>query len=289
MRVMLFGATGMLGHEIAATAPPGVELVAPPSADLDIADAAALREALAQHAPQWVVNAAGYTHVDMAELEPDIAARVNTDAPRLLGEEAARQGFRVLHYSTDYVFSGTQARPYREDDEPAPVSTYGRTKLEGERALVATGARTLVVRTAWLYGMHGKSFPRTMWQRARAGEATRVVDDQHGRPTSAVDLARATWKLVEREAEGIVHASNTGPVASWYDVARRVFERAGVPQLLTACATADYATHARRPASSALDTTRLRELVGDLPPWTESLERFIAALESEPAQASPLA
>lgn len=268
----------MLGGALADAAPPGVHVEAPPSSVLDITDRSQLRHALATHSPAWVVNAAAYTAVDKAEQEPEAAVRVNATAPRVLGEECARRGIRVLHFSTDYVFGGAATRPLGEDDPPGPINVYGRTKLDGEQGLLGSGARATVVRTSWLFGANGRCFPRTMWERARAGQATRVVDDQHGRPTSAADLARACWRLMDADAQGIVHASSSGPVTTWFDVAQVVFLHAGAGSLLTACATAEYPTPARRPAYTALDTTRLAGLVGALPTWMESLRRFLDSL-----------
>ena len=235
----------------------------------------------AAHSPAWVINAAAYTAVDRAEQEPEAAERVNATAPRVIGEECGRLGIRVLHFSTDYVFGGAATRPLGEDDAPGPINVYGRTKLEGEQGLLGSGARATVVRTSWLFGAHGRCFPRTMWARARAGQATRVVDDQHGRPTCAADLARASWRLMDADVHGIVHASSSGPVTTWFDVAQVVFAHADAGSLLAACATADYPTAARRPVYTALDTTRFEGLVGALPTWMESLRRFLDTLDAD--------
>ncbi len=284
-RVLVIGAGGMLGHDLLAEAPAGLEILAPPQAALDLTDAAGVAAAVSAARPAIVINAAGYTDVDGAEREPERAFAVNARGAGHLGRAAAAAGALVVQYSSDYVFDGTARRPLREDDPLAPLGAYGASKLEGERELAASGARHLVIRTQWLFGRHGRSFPRTMWERARRGDATRVVSDQIGRPTGTVDLARATWRALDRlgngEAPSLVHFANTG-VASWYDVARHVFAAAGVPGLLSPCTTADFPRPARRPAWSALDTTRYESLVGSPPPtWQDALDRFLEALRQD--------
>lgn len=276
----------MLGRDLIASAPADVELLTPASSELDITSAEAVRRAIARHGPDHVINAAAYTQVDRAESDLVTASRVNAEGPGILGAACAERGIPVVHLSTDYVFAGDGERPYREDDPTEPVNAYGRTKLAGEEALLASGAPALVIRTAWLFGVAGKSFPRTMWERARDGLATRVVDDQWGRPTSTRDLAAATWELIANGATGIVHASNAGQPATWFGIAERVFERAGARGLLTPCTSADFPTPARRPRYSVLDTGRLEGLIGHaMRDWTEALDEFLDQLEREEARA----
>jgi dTDP-4-dehydrorhamnose reductase len=184
-----------------------------------------------------------------------------------------------VHVSTDYVFAGTASSPYEEGDPVAPVNAYGASKLRGEEAVLSSGAHTLVLRTQWLFGTAGGSFPRTMWERAVAGLPTRVVNDQMGRPTYTRDLAAATWALIARRAAGIVHVTNGGPPATWFAFAREVFVRAGAEALLAPCTTAEYPTPARRPTYSVLSTTRLETLLGGpLPDWRDGLDRFLGEL-----------
>lgn len=281
MRVLLLGARGMLGTDLAATAPRSVELTAAGRAEVDVTDAAAVARALDAARPDWVVNATAYTAVDRAESEREAAFAVNARAVETLGRLCAERGIALAHFGTDYVFPGTGARPYREDDPVSPVNAYGESKLAGEEALRASGARALVLRTQWLFGRHGKSFPRTMWERAAKGQPTRVVSDQRGRPTYTVDLARATWELIGRGATGTYHAANAGET-TWFGLAGRVFRTAGAEALLSPCGTADYPTPARRPAYSVLDTTRLEAALGHaLPPWEDAVERFLGELRSE--------
>jgi dTDP-4-dehydrorhamnose reductase len=277
--VVVLGAKGMLGTDLVATAPDDVRVDAFGRSDLDITDPTAVARVLDKSAPDWVVNASAYTQVDKAETEFDRALAVNAAAVGRLGEICASRFARVVHFSTDYVFAGTGTRPYAENDPTDPLNAYGKSKLDGERALAVSGVHALVLRTQWLYGVHGKSFPRTMWDRATSGAPTRVVTDQMGRPTYTLDLARATWDLVRKNAKGVYHVANAGEPASWFDVASVVFEAAGASRLLSGCTTADYPTAARRPSYSVLDTTRLAREAGiELRPWRIALAEFLDLL-----------
>ena len=279
MRALIFGAAGMLGTDLCTTAPSGTSLVALDRAAVDVTDRSRVAAVLRDARPDWVINAAAYTAVDRAERERTVADAVNGTAPGHIAEECARLGIAIVHFSTDYVFAGNASSPYREEDPVAPVNAYGESKLRGEKAVLASGAHALVLRTQWLFGRAGKSFPRTMWERATAGVATRVVNDQVGRPTYTRDLAEVTWQLVARRAAGIVHATNGGAVTTWFDVARVVFERAGAAPLLSPCVTADYPTPARRPSYSALCTQRLERLTSGGPrDWRDALDAFLDEL-----------
>jgi len=283
MKVLLLGGTGILGTALRATSPQGVAVSAPGHAGLDVTDASAVEAAVAASRPTWILNAAAYTAVDAAESHEAEAMRLNADAPAHLGAAARRHGARVLHVSTDYVFGGVGTRPWREDDPVAPLSVYGRSKLEGERRLQASGAEAVIVRTAWLYGDSGKSFPRTMWERATQGLASRVVADQHGAPTNARDLARWCWALVARDARGVVHASNAGQ-CTWADVAERVYAAAGKPGLVTRVTSEEYPVPAPRPRYSVLDGTRLESLLGaPRRAWEPALDEFLADLKRRSA------
>ena len=283
--VVVFGSAGMLGSDLVASAPPSVDLRVSVDTEtgsrIDIADARAITRVLNEAEPHVVINAAAYTRVDLAEEERNRAHAVNAIAPGYLASECARRGIALVHFSTDYVFRGTSQRPYKETDPVDPVNEYGRSKLAGEEAILASGARALIIRTQWLFGSRGTSVPRTMWDRATRGLPTSVVDDQFGSPTYTCDLAETTWRLIERGATGLVHVANMG-WASWFDVADEVFTFVGVRPLLTACHTAEYPTKARRPAFSVLDTSRLQALLGlALPPWRQSLRRLLAEFERE--------
>jgi dTDP-4-dehydrorhamnose reductase len=276
----------MLGHDLLATAPQDLDLFPFARGSLDITDTRAVAAAVADARPDVIINAAAYTAVDRAESEPDLVFRVNAEAVGKLGEIAARAGARVVHFSTDYVFDGTANTPYTEDSIPNPINAYGASKLAGERALEASGAPHLIVRSQWLFGMHGKSFPLTMWKRANANVASHVVNDQYGRPTHTADLADAVWRLVTAQVRGLVHVTNTGTV-TWYDVAQRIYAAAHAEALITACYTNEYPTPAVRPIRAVLDTTHAEKLLGGpLPRWEESLDRFLDNLRTGPLRLS---
>lgn len=271
----------MLGSDLCAAAPRGTSLIPLDIADTDITDRTQVATVLRDARPDWVINAAAYTAVDRAETDQEKAEAVNGRAPGYIAAEAARRRIAMVHVSTDYVFAGTAATPYQEEDPVAPVNRYGESKLHGEKAVLTSGAHVLVLRTQWLFGRSGKSFPRTMWERATAGLATRVVNDQVGRPTYTRDLALATWQLVERRASGIVHVTNGGAPATWFEFAREVFSRARAEALLAPCASGDYPTSARRPSYSVLSTTRMEQLLSaPLPDWHNALSRFLDDLTS---------
>jgi dTDP-4-dehydrorhamnose reductase len=256
--------------------PASAERLIPAGGRVDIRDAALVRQTLDELRPDVVINASGYTAVDRAEDEAALAEEVNGRAVGGLAEACAERDIALVHFSTDYVFSGRASRPYVETDAGAPVNAYGRSKWMGELAIQASGAHALVLRTQWLFGIGNRSFPRTMLERALAHQPTRVVNDQTGRPTATRDLAAWTWLLIARGVSGTVHAANAG-TATWYDVARQLFERVGRGDLLSPCSTADYPTRAERPRFSVLDTAKLERFTGPLPHWRESLADFARA------------
>jgi dTDP-4-dehydrorhamnose reductase len=229
--------------------------------------------------PDWLVNCAGYTSVDQAETDPEAARLANAIGPEHLAAAARRAGVRLLHLSSDYVFDGRAARPYREDDPPAPLSVYGRTKLAGEQAVqtVLPGAH-LIVRTQWLFGVGGPNFVATILRLARERPRLEVVNDQRGHPTYAADLATALWRLVACDARGVVHCANEG-VATWFDVARATTAAAGLATPVAPCATSDLPRPAQRPAYSVLDCTRCATLLGaSLRSWREPLGEYVRLL-----------
>lgn len=279
MRVLLLGAGGLLAHDLIASAPSGAELQALSHAQLDVTSEDAVQAALDEIEPDAVINASGYTAVDAAESDRERAFAVNAAAVGMLGAACARRGVRVVHFSTDYVFDGTATRPYREEDVASPINCYGASKLAGEKALFSSGTESLVIRAQWLFGSHGRSFARSMWDRARARQPTRVVDDQRGRPTFSADLALATWQFTMRGTQGLVHVASSGE-ATWFDIARRVFARENVPELVSRCGTAESPRPARRPRYSVLDTSLAEQTLGaPLRPWQEALDIFLDTLQ----------
>lgn len=290
MRILLTGANGQLGHELQRWLAPFGSLVACTRADCDLERPDQLREVIRRVAPAIIVNPAAYTAVDRAESEPARAAAVNRDAVVVLAEEAKRIGATIIHYSTDYVFDGSKAGWYGEDDAPAPLGVYGRTKWEGEAALRASGVPHLILRTSWVVGTHGANFARTMLRLATTNETLRVVADQIGAPTSTPLISEVTAALVRRLAAegadrfpfGTYHLAAAGET-SWHDYARFVFAEAGLdPARVHPITTAEYPTPARRPANSRLDTTRLRSTFGvALPAWSEGVREVVHALRMQ--------
>lgn len=292
-RVLVTGAAGMLGSQLLLDAPDGVEAIGtdlraapdghPPVAvvGVDLAEPAQVERLFADHGPfAAVLNPAAYTAVDKAEEEPDLAQRVNGEAPRVLARAARAAGIPLVQVSTDFVFDGQGRRPYREDDPVAPLGVYGRTKRAGEEAALAEHPDgTRIVRTQWLYGPRGQHFPGTMLRLFTERDELRVVDDQVGSPTTTLELAPALWDVLALEAPpGIWHAACEGS-ASWYDLARACLEESGRAGVTIApCTTAEFPRPAPRPAYSVLDCSRLAELRSrPLAPWRVALSAFFAA------------
>ena len=277
MRILLTGGNGQVGWELRKTLAPLGEILAPGRTELDLRDAARLREAVRAANADVIVNAAAYTAVDRAESERDAAFAVNAAAPGVLAEEAKKSGALLVHYSTDYVFDGEKPAPYLEEDAPNPINVYGASKLAGERAIAASGCRHLILRTSWVYGPRGGNFMLTMLRLARERPELRVVDDQVGAPTSSLAIARATAQVLRPGAHGTYHLSAAGHT-SWCGFARAILKRAGIATPVTAIRTADYPTPAKRPRNSRLDCARLRADFGiSLAPWEEQLAETMAA------------
>jgi dTDP-4-dehydrorhamnose reductase len=286
MKVLITGAQGQLGRCLLASVPTGVTAVGLTRAELDIGDAQAVSDAVAQHEPGVIINAAAYTAVDRAETEAEAARRVNGLGPRHLALTARTHAVRLVHVSTDFVFDGHSAIPYAPDAPTAPLGVYGLTKLEGEQAVrELLPDRSVVLRTAWVYAAHGANFMRTMLRVMGERKQVRVVADQIGTPTAADSLAGVLWGLAQRpDLNGLHHFTDAG-VASWYDFAVAIAEEgeslglvpAGVQ--VAAIATSDYPTPARRPAYSVLDK---RTLLAALPlehhHWRVSLRRVLGVL-----------
>ena len=277
MRYLILGTSGQLGTAFASAIDRDNALFAR-RADLDLANRDQIDPFLREHQPEIVINCAAYTAVDRAEQEPDVAAAINTEAVRSLAEATARRGVGFVTFSTDYVFDGTLGRPYVESDAPNPVNVYGRTKLEGEHRALAAHPGALVIRTSWVISETHRNFVTAM-VRLAAGGGGSVVNDQHGRPTIASDLAAATLDAVDRGASGVLHLTNGGET-TWFDLARNVVELAGLdPMTLQPCSTDEYPTPARRPRNSVLDSERIEDLgIAPLPDHRASLPRLIDGL-----------
>lgn len=280
MRILITGANGQLGQALQANTPAWAHITALASRDLDITDRECVQEAVSALQPAWIINTAAYTAVDKAEEEPAKAKAVNETAVGHLAEAANASGARLLHVSTDFVFDGAANRPYQPGDEPNPLNVYGRTKLAGERAAIdASQGDAIIVRTAWVYSRSGKNFLTTMQRLMRERDALKIVEDQRGTPTTAVDLANALWAMIDRKApSGIYHFTNAGE-ASWYEFAveiRRLLAEHNPDTRLATLAptdTAGFPTPAKRPPYSGLDCRRIADIVGTPPHWKNALQR----------------
>lgn len=290
-KILLTGARGQLGCSLRDILDrrPDMEYVATDVvasetegvAALDLTDADAVSR-MAEEGFDFIVNCAAYTAVDKAEDQPEICRKVNSDAVGNIGEAARRNGVKVIHVSTDYVFGGDGCRPYRTDDPVNPRSVYGSTKLEGEWKLIKSmGEDYAIIRTAWLYSPYGNNFVKTMMRLGREKDSLKVVADQIGSPTYAPDLAAAIVKMMDEDLfeSGIFHFTNEG-VASWYDFAVAIMEMAGITDCaVSPCATEDYPTKATRPFYSVLSKEKIRDVYGVLTPyWRTSLKTCIKLL-----------
>jgi dTDP-4-dehydrorhamnose reductase len=257
------------------------ELIALDRAQLDLSNPDAIRTALRELQPQMIINAAAYTAVDAAESDEATAFQVNAEAPRVIAEESERLGAALIHYSTDYVFDGGKQGSWLEDDVPAPLSVYGRSKLAGEQAITDVGGSHLILRTSWVYGLHGKNFLLTMLKLAETRDELAIVDDQIGAPTWAVTIADATAAIIRDSGEsaqlaalsGIYHLC-AGGHTSWFGFAQAIFAHASIERKpkLRPITTAEYPTPAKRPSNSMLNTDKFRHTFGDLPAWDNAIQ-----------------
>lgn len=293
MRVLITGARGQVGWELARSMQPLGEVTALDRSQADLADPQGLRACVRRLRPDVIINAGAYTAVDKAEDEEALALRINGEAPGVLAQEALALDALLVHYSTDYVFDGSGDRPWVESDPTAPLNAYGRTKLAGERAIAAAGGRWLVFRTSWVYADRGGNFPKTMLRLATERDALKVVADQIGAPTSARLIADITAHAVVRtlaeSAQGRFESGVFNLVAagatSWHGLACAVIEgarargwpiKAGVIDGIPASA---YPTRAQRPANSRLSTASLEARFGvTVPPWEQGIGLLLDAL-----------
>lgn len=286
MKILVTGGKGQLGRSLQREFPasPAHEVIYTDVEELDLTDQEALEQYVASGNFDLLINCAAYTSVDKAESDDLLAARINTEAVGNIARVAARHSIKVIHISTDYVFSGESHRPYVENDEPDPRSIYGRTKLQGEGVLNSFCPDSVIIRTAWLYSEYGANFVKTMLRLAHEGKSIKVVADQIGTPTYAGDLAKAIISIIDSDKwhPGTYHYSNEG-VASWYDFAMAIMQNDGITHPdITPCNTRDYPTPACRPHYSVLDKNKIKETFGiTIPYWRDSLELCQKALREE--------
>jgi len=284
--IVITGAGGMVGHALAeAIQRRGQTATAQDRARCDLAHSADIERLFSEHRPTLLFNCAAHTKVDLCEDEPEKADAINGHAVGRLAQLAREHGTYLVHYSTDFVFDGKSAQPYRPNDAVNPISAYGRSKLLGETELQRNAPeKWLIIRTAWVYGRHGVCFPRIMVERAKGGHALKVVSDEIGSPTFTDDLADATLALVDRGATGMVHVTNSGSV-NRYDFARAAVEEFGVQAHVSPITTAEWLQirpkQARRPAYSVLDCSAYEKLTGKrMRPWREALRAYRQSVDS---------
>lgn len=299
-RILLLGAAGQVGRELQASFAGFGKLTAADRKSADLAVPEQLRELVRSVRPRVILNAAAYTAVDRAEAETELAMKINAQAPAVLADEAKRCEALLVHYSTDYVFDGSKDAPWVETDTPNPVNQYGASKLAGEQAIAASGARHLIFRTSWVYGPHGRNFLLTMLRVAQERDKLTVVDDQFGAPTTSIEIAAATRRVVEsvlagragraQDWGGIYHMTCAGST-TWFGFARAIFARAGgllhgAHPEVTPISSAEYPTPARRPRNSVLSNEKLHARFGvRLQSWESALDVVMDALRSQAGEA----
>ena len=279
MKIMITGGTGQLGGDCVEVLEQRYEIVSLGSKDLDITSRTAVERLIREIAPQFILNCAAFTKVDDCETKRDLAQKVNVEGPRNLGAAAKIQGAQLIHISTDYVFDGTKKVPesYTEQDGTNPISYYGVTKLEAEEAVRKETDNHMIFRTAWMYGIRGQNFLKTMLRLA-LGDPEReikVVGDQFGSPTWSYRLAQQIAKMIESGGQGTYHATSEG-YCTWYELATGFLDKMGVPHSFTPCTTEEYPTPAARPMNSILENQRLKEAgLNVMEDWQNDVSEFI--------------
>ena len=280
MKILLTGSTGQVGYELARSLQGLGEVVAVDRAQMDLADLDQVRDVIRRVRPGLIVNPAAYTAVDKAESEPELAYRINAEAPAVMAAEAKTLGAALIHYSTDYVFAGDVEQARVETDATGPLNVYGASKLAGEQAIAAAGIDHLIFRTSWVYGMRGKNFLLTMLKLARERDELRIVNDQHGAPTWSRTIADTTALMLAhaqaggtdwwRDHGGIYHLSSQGRT-TWFEFTEAIIAAAQLDCRLVPIASAEYPVPARRPQYSVLSSARLQRFC-HVPHWREALQ-----------------
>ncbi|UOQ67057.1 dTDP-4-dehydrorhamnose reductase [Hymenobacter volaticus] len=281
-KIIVFGASGQLGQCLQHVAKERsiTDIVFLPEEQADILDTGKLQAVFAQYQPAYCINCAAYTAVDKAEDEVEIARKVNKDGAVNLAQLCGQHGTTLVHISTDFVFAGTGNKPLVETDEATPISVYGLTKLEGEQVIPAHTSQYFILRTSWLYSEFANNFVKTMLKYGREREEMRVIWDQAGTPTYAIDLAGCILTIIESQSQayGIYHYSNEG-MTSWYDFAKAIFELSNTPVRTVPIRTEEYPTKATRPAYSVMDKTKVKTTLNlAIPHWRDSLKECLSRL-----------
>lgn len=281
MKVLLLGHKGMLGSDLLAQFHYRHDVVGMDIGEINITSASECRKAVAEVAPQLLINAAAYTNVDKCETAKEECFAVNAEAVKNIAEACSGKNILIIHYSTDYVFDGNGVRPYPEDEPCNPVNTYGASKLAGEQYLCRLTDNYLIIRTAWLYGVKGKNFPQAILEKARSGGRLTVVNDQTGSPTSTRDLAAATELLVDKNARGIFHVTNRGS-CTWFDFARKILQEARLDHVeLVPMKSGELQRAAKRPTYSVLAMQKFMATTGKtMQPWQLAFSDYYKHLTS---------
>ena len=275
MKVFVTGAKGQLGHDVVNELEKrGHTAIGVDIEEMDITDKDAVKRVITQVSPEAVVHCAAYTAVDAAEEQVELCHRVNGLGTENMAEVCKELNCKLMYISTDYVFNGQGTRPWEPDDERAPLNVYGQTKYEGELAVEAL-EKYFIVRIAWVFGVNGKNFIKTMLNLGKTRDHLTVVDDQVGSPTYTYDLARLLVDMIETEKYGRYHATNEG-VCSWYEFACEIFKKAGIEITVSPVGSNEYPAKAKRPQNSRMDKSKLKEMgFKPLPTWQDALERYL--------------
>ena len=293
MKILVTGRNGQVGGALQHTLAGLGEIITLDRTQLDLTNVDATREVIRTIRPNLIVNAAAYTAVDLAETDEALAYRINTEAPEVIAEEAKRLGAGMIHYSTDYVYDGGKSGAWLETDATGPLSAYGRSKLAGEQAIAAVGLPHLILRTSWVYGLHGKNFLLTMLRLAQSRPELSIVSDQIGAPTWSVTIAEATASIIKKfpdlaaveHLSGIYHLCARGQT-SWFGFAEKIFAHSLIQQkpTLHPITTADYPTPAVRPKNSVMNTDKFEQNFAALPTWDAALGDCLQRIPTEAPQ-----
>ncbi|MEX1213612.1 dTDP-4-dehydrorhamnose reductase [Saccharospirillum sp.] len=276
MSILILGTTGQVGHELTRQLKPGRPVLTPTRAELDLTNLNAVSTYLEANKPTLIINAAAYTAVDNAESEPTNARQLNTDLPERLAQYSQQNNQWLVHYSTDYVYSGEGTEPWQEADPANPVNQYGKTKLAGDRAVQQGCSQHLILRTSWVYSTRGHNFLTTMLRLARERTELGIVNDQHGAPTPAAFIAKTTLELLGKQAPaGLYHLAPAGET-TWFGFARALFDRVPPAPQLIPIPTNQYPTQAKRPLNSRLNLAKIEQVLGKpMPHWEDLLQHTL--------------
>lgn len=282
MKVFVTGVKGQLGYDVVKELElRGMEAIGVDIEEMDITDEASVNRVIKDAAPDAVIHCAAYTAVDAAEDNEELCRRVNADGPRNIAKVCKELDIKMIQISTDYVFDGEGERPWEPEDACGPRSVYGQTKYEGEQAVQELLEKYFIVRIAWVFGMNGKNFVKTMLNLAKTRDSLTVVNDQFGSPTYTYDLAKLLVDMIQTDKYGIYHATNEG-ICTWYEFACAIFEEAGIDMKVSPVSSAEYAAKAKRPCNSRMSKDKLEENgFARLPAWQDALKRYLVELGGE--------